>query len=105
MNGHILSVYVCVVHRCAQVSSTGVFVFSSAHISDSDNCKRDIFIKEVGGGLESDGGRAGLSHTTYQWRIKLFVPDRVNTRVKEKQKASLSEPRRPRENTRVQPAL
>ena len=52
-----------------------------------------------------DGGREGLSHTTYQRRIKLFVRDRVNTRVKEKQKASLSRPRRPRENTGVKPAL
>ncbi len=59
--------------------------------------------------MQSDGGRAGLSHThththtAYQRRIKLFVRDRVNTRVKEKQKASpLSQARRRRENTRVQ---
>lgn len=38
----------------------------------------------------SEGGSAALPPTTYQWRIKLFVHDRVNTRVKEKQKASLS---------------
>lgn len=54
---------------------------------------------------ESNGGSADLPPTTYQWRIKLFVHDRVNTRVKEKQKASLSQSHQPRENTRVQLTL
>lgn len=34
-------------------------------------------------------GAGRLSHTAYQCRIKLFVPYRVTTRPKEKQKASL----------------
>lgn len=54
---------------------------------------------------ESEGGSAALPPTTYQWRIKLFVHDRVNTRVKEKQKASLSQSHQPRKNTRVQLTL
>lgn len=33
--------------------------------------------------------RQGGSHTAYQWRIQLFVPNRVNARCKEKQKAPL----------------
>ncbi|KAK1895784.1 Protein PTHB1, partial [Dissostichus eleginoides] len=40
----------------------------------------------------TEGGR--VSHTTYHRRIKLFVGDRVNARVKGKQKASLSQPER-----------
>lgn len=57
------------------------------------------------------GGRArvkevkGVFLTSYQLRIKLFVRDRVNTRGKEKQTASLCRPRCPRENsgTEAQP--
>lgn len=47
----------CAVHRCAQVSATGGY--SSDHISDSDNCERDVFIKEGGGVMEA----GQVSHT------------------------------------------
>lgn len=68
--------------RCALLCAR---LFWSARTSASDNC-----IHQRGEGAVWSVGEAGrLSHTPYQCRITVFVPNRVNRRLKEKQKASL----------------
>lgn len=56
-----LRVFVSSYVLCTQVLFTGVF--SSAHISDWQLQKRHIHLVGFGGGLESNRGRASLSHT------------------------------------------